>query len=144
MPDRDDLRDVVTNIEKVMDNVVKARHILFPRKFRDRLKAAWDELKSDDPQDPNTLAGMKSSVDGASDDALRSAGASGKQLELKYFEFLDSYNDLDCKGGITRLKRFTKWAKLIVGSVSKIIPAFEILLEFIEAVELGIEKAEES
>jgi len=143
MPDRDTIRDILTKIEEVMDNVVNARNILFSKRFRDRLKDAWDELKPDDPQGPNTLAGMKSSVDKASNADLAKAGVSGKQLELKSLEFFESYNDLDCKGGITRLKRFTKWAKLIVGSVSKIIPAFEILLEFLQAVELGIERAEE-
>jgi hypothetical protein len=143
MADKDRLSEVLTGIGNVMDNVVNARNILFPKKLRDALKDAWDELNTNDPSNPRTLAGMKSDIDKRTDDELAGVGLSGKQLELKCLEFFESYNDLDCKGGVSRLKRFVKFAKFIVGSMSKIIPALEILLEFMEAVEWGIEKAEE-
>jgi len=77
---------------------------------------------------------------------LKQAGLRGSNLDLKYQGIFESYERLNRRGGTSRLRRFLRWAKIVVGSITTMVPGLkelsEILKEYMEAIDIGIEDAE--
>jgi hypothetical protein len=142
--DREKRESILDKIRHVIGEAVNARYILFPRYLRDPLRDAWAEISRPTPDDPNDLiTKIKKQIEKTPPRILKDHGMEGKQLHMKYLGSLESYNELDKDGGISRFKRFVKWAKLILGSLN-FIPGVEIIKELIETIDHGIEMSEET
>ena len=146
MADKDRLQEVVDKVIEVLAEVVKSQKILFPRELRDKIDKAWKELYElrSGINESTVVDEIKSNISQAKDADLKRAGMNGNQLELKMFGYLEAYNEREEKGGLRRLKRFFKYAKTILESLGSVVPGVGIIKEFIDAVEMGIEKAEET
>jgi hypothetical protein len=138
MSDQDRIRDFIDTLVNVLGEVVNSRNILFHESLRDKLEAAWNDLLT------NTIPQIRDDIPFAGDIKLQQAGLAGQQLDLKLQGFQSAYEDLKLMGGIKRLKRFFKWANLILGSLAAVIPAVELLKEYKGSAEIGVEEAEES
>ncbi len=142
--DRAKLVGIIVRIRVILARIVWARHILFRRSLRTHILKSWQTLQDEKIfdrlinaiQDPNEVE----------DDVLSKAGLSGHQLSLKYQGIFEAYNHLNQKAGGQRLKRAIRWAKIVVGSLATMVPVLkelaEILNEYMEAVEMGIDDAE--
>ena len=133
------LNEVLNKIEIILNRVVQARHILFRESLREQINAAWEDLESE-----NGIFGLRGRARVTRTVLLEpslvsNAGLSGAHLSMKYQGILESYEYLDKKGGTRRLKRFFKWAKIVVGSLATIVPGLkelaEILNEYLEGVD---------
>jgi len=138
MKDQKRLIDFTDRVVDVLDDVVKSRNILLPKTLRSSAEKAWIELK------PKSTQLIRTRIRKTTPLELEEHGLTGDPLDFKLRGFLDSYDELDENGGLKRFKRMVKWAKIILGSLKGLIPGLEALLEFLEAVERGIENAEES
>ena len=142
------INEILDKIQIILSRLVQARHILFRESVREHINSAWEDLESE-----NGMFGVRGRARITRTVLLeptlvRNAGLSGAHLSMKYQGILESYEYLDKKGGVHRLKRFFKWAKIVVGSLATIVPGLkelaEILNEYLEAVGMGIEDAEDA
>jgi hypothetical protein len=135
--DGDKRAAIMDMIENVLTEVVQSR-ILFRDRVRGPLAASWEEVR------PNVNRLRNRLRDNA--EGLKEAGLEGANLDFKYQGLFDSYWRLNRGGGIRRLKRFFGWAKIVVGSITTMVPGLkefaEILSEYMEAINMGIEDAE--
>ena len=145
--DLDRLIEILEKIQKVLDDVVQARHILFRESLRDHIDDAWKDLKGKDGIIVlRKRVALRRAVLLKKPSLLKAAGLSGAHLSLKHQGILESYEHLHNKGGTRRLKRFIKWARIVVGSLATMVPVLketaEILNGYLEGIEMGIEDAE--
>jgi len=135
--DGDKRAAIMDMIENVLKEATQSQ-ILFRHNVRDHLLESWKDVQ------PN-IRKLRTRLLRDSKD-LEKAGLKGPNLNLKYEGIFGSYWRLNRGGGTRRLKRFLGWAKIVVGSLTTLVPGLkelaEILNEYMEAVEMGIEDAE--
>jgi len=141
------LLEIIKKLAEVLNCMDDSRELIFGHNLRIALHAAWRELDGRRGS-IRTLCDRLESPDYVQIDDLHNAGLTGKQLRPKHIGFLDSYRQLNKLGGIPRLKGVLRWGKTILGSIATMVPgikeAAEIIKEYIEAAEIGIDKAEEN
>lgn len=143
------LEEILEKIQIILQRVVEARHILFRESLRGHINDAWTDLNDEDGMiGLRKRVALRRAALLGDPSLLKNAGLSGAHLSLKYQGILESYENLHKKGGTRRLKRFIKWAKIVVGSLATMVPILkevaEILNEYLEGVEMGIEDAEDA
>jgi hypothetical protein len=138
LTDIEKLDRIIEMIENVLTEVVQARELLFNYRLRSDVKSSWDEVSSRMEQIPGLLREHHSD--------LEAAGLTGSNLNLKYEGLFESYRRLNRNGGTRGLRRCLRWAKIVIGSVATIVPGLkeltEILNEYMEAIDMGIEDSE--
>lgn len=134
--DKGKLESFIKNVYQLLNTVVRARNILFSKPLRDDLNHAWLDVtsKSDD---------LYAKIRDANYEDLERAGLAGNSLEMKLKSFDAAYSAWSFFGGIRRLKRLFKWTNLLLGSLATVIPLAEILKEFKESAEIGIDEADD-
>lgn len=137
--DDDKLDAILEMLGNVLDELVESR-LLFRHNLRNDVRSSWEEIK---PNLERMRALLREQPDG-----LSAAGLRGSNLNLKYEGIFGSYWRLNRDGGTKRIKKFLRWAKIVVGSIATMVPVVkelaEILNEYMEAIEGGIEDAEEA
>lgn len=136
MNDKEKLRDLIQRLMQVLNAVVQAREVLFPRGMRDRLEAAWDEL-----QQAGTTDSILVEIARAQESKLTAAGLTGSQLELKYAEFRLAHLRFVRRGGLKALKDVLGWANVVLPSLSVVINVSEPIKELKDAIEKALERA---
>jgi len=138
LTDIEKLDTIIKMIENVLTEVVQARELLFNYRLRSDVESSWEEVSSRMKQIPGLLREHRSD--------LETAGLTGSNLNLKYEGIFESYRRLNRNGGTRGVKRFLRWAKIVIGSVATIVPGLkeltEILNEYMEAIDMGIEDSE--
>ena len=136
------LQKFLTDLGKILDDIYSARNILFRETFRKEL-----EQTNSNKEWENIIQELKNTISSANtkQKELQNVGLDGKMLDLKLLGFLENYGEYDKKGGIRRLKKLIKYAKIILGSLSKVFDKYvELLKELLEALEMGIEESEKN
>lgn len=135
MSDQDIVQDFIEQLKHVLQTVVDARGLLFPRRMRDALERAWVDLHAG----PYRIEDISVQIRRLSNDELASVGLGGVQLKLKYGEFFAAYKSYVIKGGLKRLKSVLGYANVMLPSITAIIPVSEPLKELKELVEKSLE-----
>jgi hypothetical protein len=135
--DTDKLDAILKMMENVLDEVARSG-ILFRHNLRDDVLKSWEEIR---PNIERMRDRLREQPEG-----LAAAGLTGSNLNMKYLATLESYADVNKSGGTRRVKKFLRWAGIVVGSLATMVPGLkelaEILREYMEAIDMGIEDAE--
>jgi hypothetical protein len=124
--------DFFEAVRYLFKSAVDARNILYPLELRDLVEKTWSEELCP------ALKNLQREVNAATDDDLSSVGLTGSQRQLKFTAFQLAYNRFYRGGGVSGFRNVVKWIKLIVGSLSKIIPGAELVLEGIDGYEAAV------
>lgn len=76
-------------------------------------------------------------------DELEALGLVGNELEMKLAGFTNAFERFVMLGGVRALKKVLRWINLFLGSLASAVPGVDALKEVKEAVEIGIDEAEE-
>ena len=143
MPNK--FEDFLTKLGKLLDDIYSARNILFRKTFREKLERTNFDNNN---KWGNIIQDLKNTINSATpeqNEELQNVGLDGEMLDLKLLGFLENYGEYENKGGIKRLKKLIKYAKIILGSLSKVFDKYvEFLKELLEAIEMGIEESEKN
>ncbi len=138
LSDFEKLDRIVLMTRNVLEELVRAREVLFSQSLRTYVESSWGDVL---PAFDNLSGLIRENESG-----LAVIGLRGSNLDLKYQGIFESYERLNRRGGVRRAKDFLKWAKIVLGTLTTIVPwlkeAAEIIKEYMEAVEKGIEDAE--
>ena len=138
LSDFEKLDRILLMTQNVLAELVRAREVLFSQSLRTYIESSWGDVL---PAFYNLTGLIREN-----ETSLAAIGLSGNNLNLKYQGIFESYERLNQRGGLRRAKDFLKWAKIVLGTLTTIVPylkeAAEIIKEYMEAVEKGIEDAE--
>ncbi|HEV7642694.1 MAG TPA: hypothetical protein VGO50_02020 [Pyrinomonadaceae bacterium] len=140
------LENFLICLSKILNDVYEGRRLLFRITFRNYLENAWEDIGQIENQD--NMSGIFSTVYKNTRrnfrKRLHSVGLEdgSSQSKLKLLGFFETYNEYEAKAGVWRLKDALEIAKMVLGSLGKVIPGVEILKELVEAILFGIQKAE--
>ena len=140
--DADDATRLEHFLESVLDLLrigAQSRFLLFGLRVRDRWQVAIESL---DEERVRAVFAMLREVPpdarlAPAGVSLENVGLSGPELDAKLAAYADARVRFHHVGGLSNLRRTVRWAKAILGSLTKAIPFAEFILELIEFIENG-------
>jgi hypothetical protein len=122
-------------MRQLFDDVVTWRGVLFRADYRDHVKDAWEDIKR------NVLPNL---MEAPADAPLKDVGleAGSVQLEMKLAGFNDALAAFRLGGTVALFRPVLKWINTILGSLGRVLPGADIIKEFKESVEHGLDAAE--
>src|SRR5262249_19103576 len=131
------IRDVpafVEEVRKLFDNMVCSwSQVLFPQKYRQAIKDAWDQAKG-------WINAFLPAWQKVPQQKKSDAGLHGKQLDLKLAGLSGAWDRFVKKGTVRLLKKLLSWINTILGSIASVVPGGEALKELKDALEKLIEE----
>lgn len=128
----DELRGVLARLKLVLDETVNPPDALTTTELTPQLRAAWPEILAAFNQVDSALAS------GNFTPQLEKVGLTGPSWQLKLSGFKRAFSRL-WRTGKEGLRKATgsllRWSNIILGSLSSVVPAAEIIKEFKESVE---------
>lgn len=122
---------------KLFEQIVGWREVLFDEDIRDDIEAAWNEIKSRD-----VIAKVLQGFDQLDQWKRAEAGLAGRNLDLKLNAFGRALRRFRKQGTVRWLRPVLKWLNTILGTLASLIPGGEVLKEYKESIEHGLDAAE--
>jgi hypothetical protein len=130
--DRQKLIDFLDTVKTVIDEIIRARVILFREDLRGPLERAWVTSVR------NTIEIVQNELRNPGpglNDALGNAGLSEDELTFKLQGFQGAFDRFWRRGTVNLLDKLLKWINTILKSLIAAIPGAEAINEFKEAIE---------
>lgn len=150
--DREQLDLFLDDLQSVLYEVVHQRTELLPADLRASYAAAFRQVELSIratrdalllPPPPADYPGAPETYGEVSDEDLERAGLTGEQLGLKIRGWQRALGFFRRSPVRRALRRVFRWGNVLLGSLAGVIGAAELVKEFKEAVEAGVEETEE-
>lgn len=140
--DKRALKNALTELETVLVEVADPNQHLLSSDLGARAQKAWPEVQA-------ALGQVRQGLDGGTkiDTHLIDAGLTGDMLDLKLHGFQQALAAWRSSIAVARtrlLRRVLRWANIFLGSLASFLPPAEVVKEYKEALEAGVDEADGS